>query len=1579
MTTKISTTNIQDTALTTLLGPKVTTIVYPGTETATDTNGGETINLTGNGFQSGCSVLVSGTAASVVTFISSTQISFVAPAQTAGTYVIYVINPDGGTAISIPGISYSGTPNWTTAAGSLGTAYEAGSISATLTATGDAPITYVLATGTLPTGSSLSSGGSLSGTAPATASATTYNFTITAKDAQNQTTNRSFSLTINPDVVTWSSPANLTTYNVYTNAAIANVTMSATSAAGGSITYTADTLPSGLSITGANIAGTPTVAASTTTVLTATATSTRTATRTINWVVSVANDTYFKNTTLLLNGETTVTPFISDASTNSFGLTIVGDTKPTLFSPYQGGYYSNLFNGSTDYITAPANAAWSFGSGDFTVECWVYATSTPVTSSQYGIVANQASGDNATWTLQTYNGNFRWCQWSGGYIITGSSTILPNRWYHVAVARTGGVNSLYVNGVLDGSVTGVQTYTTNAVLNIGFGTGSGYWPGYISNVRIVKGTALYTTTFTPSTTPLSAITNTSILTCQSNRFIDNSTNAFTVTVTGTPQISPAIPFTQNSSYSTYGSTYFDGTGDYLTAPANAAWNFTGDWTFECWIYPTAITGYHTFLGQWGAPDNVFIWKMNSSGRMYLENLGVAITATTTTIVTNQWQHIALTRSSNTIRMFVNGVLDSTTATRSGTYYSSGAMRIGASGVNENFIGYIGDMRILNGTATYTTAFTPTTSLLTAVANTSLLTLQYNGGANNSGIIDNSNFNNIITRAGNTSQGTFSPYSQTGFSTYFNGSAGYINSASSTNNALGAGDYTIEFWCYSNSLGGSSAGSPFYVDASGYQQLIRHNGSAWECYYKSGTSFTNVTIPTGSITLNAWTHHALVRNSGTVKWYINGVQQGSASDSTNFTASTYFQLGNYASLIYDGYVSNVRVVKGTAVYTSAFTPPTSPLTPITGTIFLTAQSNRFIDNGPLNTALTITSTPSVQAYSPFGSIREATPLSYSNYFNGSTDYLSTPVSSNYYLTGDFTVEWWFYCTSATVTEQMILGSANSSSPDYFAVGGSPTSVNMGINTGGSFYPYWNYSFVPNTWYHVAVVRKTGTLSCYVNGIAQTLSGGSASNSQTIFNSGSGLQIGRYGATAAPDYFNGNISNLRVVNGTCLYTTNFTPSTTPLTAVANTVLLTCQSATIVDNSANALTITANGSPKVYKYNPFGYTAQTNASYTPSIHGGSCYFDGNSDYLNLANNTAWSSLSGDFTIECWFYFMNSTQQQQVLFTQRSSSNQYVPYLFWTSNATIVMYSSSNNSSWDIINGTAVVSSWTPQTWNHFAFTRSGSTNRIFFNGVQTYTYTNSSSFTNSGTFNLGMSPGETNTATYGYVTDARLTKTAIYTSNFVPPTQTLTNYSTTYPASLLLNFNNGGIIDQHSSNVLETVGNAQLSTSIKKYNNASIYFDGSGDYLKSPSNPAYGIGTGDYTLEFWVYSNIAWSGVICLYNNNSGGYFLQYNTGTGLQTGVTGSSATGTYAVTLTSGTWNHIAVSRASGSSKCFVNGTQVGSTVSDTTNYAQNGAFIGALYNGDQALNGYIDDLRLTKGYARYTSNFTAPTSALITK
>ena len=386
----------------TIVTPKVSTITYSGDDTAADPAGGQTITLTGSGFLVGATVLINNIEVSVVSVVSSTTITFTSPANSTGSYVLYVINTDGGTAIAIPGIQYSGTPTWTTAAGSLGSVYETASFNSTVTATGDAPITYSVASGTLPPGATFNSNGTITGTSELLASPTTYTFTVRATDAELQDTNRTFSLTINPDVVTWNSPANGTSYSVSANSAISNVTLNATSAVGSGIAYSANALPDGISLSGNTISGTPTIAANSSSLLTATAnTTSESANITINWVISVSNDIYFEYNTLLIPGASTT--FVDDASTNNFAITINGDTKPNNFNPYTPGYYSNYFDGTGDWLTIPNNAGFAFGSGAFTVELWVYI------SGSSGTVANYSNGQSA-------NSN------SGGIYIGQSST-----------------------------------------------------------------------------------------------------------------------------------------------------------------------------------------------------------------------------------------------------------------------------------------------------------------------------------------------------------------------------------------------------------------------------------------------------------------------------------------------------------------------------------------------------------------------------------------------------------------------------------------------------------------------------------------------------------------------------------------------------------------------------------------------------------------------------------------------------------------------------------------------------------------------------------------------------------------------------------------------------------------------------------------------------------------------------------------------------------------------------------------------------------------------------------------------------
>ena len=1592
MTTKIALTNIADTALATLTGPKVTTIVYPGDDTATDTAGGQTINLTGSGFQSGCSVLVGSTAASVVTFISSTQISFTAPVQTAGTYVLYVINPDGGTAISIPGISYSGTPTWTTTAGSLGTAYETGAISATLTATGDAPITYTLVSGTLPTGSSLNSNGTLSGTAVATASATTYSFTIKATDAQNQDTNRAFSITINPDVVTWSTPADSTTYSVFKDSAIANVTMSATSAAGGSITYTADTLPTGLSITGANIAGTPTVAASTTTTLTATATSTRSATRTINWVVTVANDTYFKNTTLLLNGETTVTPFISDASTNSFGLTINGDTKPVLFNPYTPGYYSNYFDGTGDYLSAPSNSAFAFGTGDFTLECWIYVSS----PSDTPIYEGRTSGDSSLgFTLTAYSSTVIriFC---GSALISATVANYTNQWTHVAVVKNSGTTTLYVNGVSGGTTASLGNLTdAQPLIGAGRYTSSAspnaYMLGYISNFRIVKGTAVYTSAFTPNTTPLTSIANTSLLTCQSNRFIDNSTNAFTITVNGNTSISPNIPFTANASYSTYGSTYFDGTSDSLNLAS--AISLSGDFTIEAWVYPTAFPGtYHQIFN---AP--AFQFLIHSDGTLWLWNT----LSHQTTVKLNTWTYVSIIRSGTSINLYVNGVKSTSTLTSLTTYVPQYIGSYGGS--TEVFAGYISNFRVMTGTALYTATFTPPTTPLTAIANTSLLTCQYNGGATNQGIIDNSNFNNIITRNGNTSQGTFSPYSVTGFSNYFNGTSDYLSIPNNTAFNFGTGDATVEFWFNSP---GSSNNYPTMIasvdyNASGSSRIgFDNTGYKNKIFVYINSGGDPVIASTSTIAYNTWAHIAIVRQGTSMKLYLNGILDTSVTISASlgwYLSNGGMRIGrgfdvDSSNAYFPGYLSNIRLVKGTAVYTSAFTPSTTPLTPITNTSLLTCQSNRFIDNSPNNFTLTPSGTPSVQALDPFGSVPEAVPISYSNFFDGTGDYLySSASSANAMGTGDYTVEAWIYVTAAFGTTgsgrgAIISNRGQESAGAAFMLQHYNGKIYFG--TSGTDVIVGSTTMVTNTWYHVVVSRSSGTVRLFLNGVsdATAVTGNSTNHSDT-----NAFYVGVDGAYDRYP-FTGYISNARLVKGTAVYTSAFTPSTTPLTAIANTSLLTCQSTTFKDNSTNAFTITAVGNTVPRIFNPFGYTAQTYTSYTPSLHGGSAYFDGTGDFLTAPASTLWN-FTGDWTWECWVYPTAITGFHTFLAQWGAPDNKFI----WKMNSSGRMYLENLSTALTATSTTIVANQW-----QHIVLTRSSNTIRMFVNGVMdATTATRSGTYYSAGAMKISANDTGANESFIGYMSDMRiLNGTSLYTSNFVPPTAPLTNYSTTNPASLLLNFNNGGIIDQHGTNVLETVGNAQLSTAIKKYGSASMSFDGTGDYLSIPNNALWALGTGDFTIEFWVYFNAfpsaTWMVQLSQYvdtnnrvsiffgNNatNENGLVFKVVTSSTVYKAVENDSASITMAsLGYSTSTWYHVAITRSGSTIKGFINGTQKCTTTTSATFPTLAAPLLIGSFNTTPQLthNGYVDDLRITKGVARYTSNFTAPTSALITK
>ena len=170
--------------------PTFSSVDYPGSTTALDPAGGESLVINGGNFVSGITVTIGGTSASSVTLNSAIQITVTTPAKTAGTYDIVLTNTNGGTATASNAVSYNGVPAFTNAAGSLGSVEEGSAVnlSAAATEPDGGAITYAITSGSLPSGLSLnSSTGAITGTAPSVSADTTSNFTVTATDNENQT------------------------------------------------------------------------------------------------------------------------------------------------------------------------------------------------------------------------------------------------------------------------------------------------------------------------------------------------------------------------------------------------------------------------------------------------------------------------------------------------------------------------------------------------------------------------------------------------------------------------------------------------------------------------------------------------------------------------------------------------------------------------------------------------------------------------------------------------------------------------------------------------------------------------------------------------------------------------------------------------------------------------------------------------------------------------------------------------------------------------------------------------------------------------------------------------------------------------------------------------------------------------------------------------------------------------------------------------------------------------------------------------------------------------------------------------
>lgn len=639
--------------------------------------------------------------------------------------------------------------------------------------------------------------------------------------------------------------------------------------------------------------------------------------------LATSRDPNFENVVMLLHGDGTNgaqnNTFI-DGSTNNFTITRNGNTTQGTFSPY-GTLWSNFFDGTGDYLVVPGGSWADFGSGNFTIECWFLA---PSTNTGYAGILVRSAAEPGRWTFCLNSGGTRAEFWINKWGISGpicgsSTTVTDGKWHHLAAVRNGNVFTFYVDGVA-GSTTNTWTGSVDSSTNVArIGSDPGFTTrnvnGYISNLRVLKGTALYTANFTPPTEPLTAITNTQLLTCQNNRFIDNSSNAFSLTRNGDVRVQRFSPFNPLGAYSTSiigGSGYFDGTGDYLSVADNANLRFGTDaFTVQAWIYRSNIAATHSIIAKGGASTG---WVLQITGVLRFTH-GTTNVDTTTTIPQSVWTHVAAVRTStgtNGFQLYINGV-SAATATVATNFNQTDTLYIGADrGATNVMNGYISGVKYTNGTAE--TISVPTAPP-TATTNVALLC-----AFTNAGIIDHSGMQ-VPETVGNAQISTSVSKFGTG-SLSFDGTGDWLLVPHSPDQFFGTSVFTVELWLYLSATGSARGLVGKGTATTGW--LVSTNASNQVVFTFGSSTITS----TGTISGTTWTHIAVVREgtgSNQTKIYINGTNDGTGTVSTNFnqTNAIYVGADRTGGSALNGNIDDLRITRGIARYTSNFTPRNTP--------------------------------------------------------------------------------------------------------------------------------------------------------------------------------------------------------------------------------------------------------------------------------------------------------------------------------------------------------------------------------------------------------------------------------------------------------------------------------------------------------------------------------------------------------------------------------------------------------------------------------------------------------------------------------
>lgn len=618
-----------------------------------------------------------------------------------------------------------------------------------------------------------------------------------------------------------------------------------------------------------------------------------------------------------------------DSSSNAGTVSTSAAPAQGTFSPFSAdeGKWSVYFDGG-DYLQFGTSSDFIFNA-DFTIEMWVFRTASTTNGEQ--IYEGRQGGDTNRLLFWINPSNQVSIFYNGSTIGTSSATVPLNQWSHIALTRDGTSMQAYIDGTRVISITeSGYIDRPNATLYIGKNNASSDYDykGYISNLRVNRGTAHYTgASATVPTSPLTGITGSQgMLLCGSNilqdKLVYSNAPRHAITVGGSPKVYPFSPFAPSDSYSAAvngGSAYFNGTG-YTSIAANTDFNILGDGTFtvEYWLYAEEWNGsYADHAGVFnGVSAGWLIYQLGTDIEVYMNGVDMISVARPSL---HSWHHIALTRSSGTLRLFIDGVQAGFSNATTGSDQSQPLRVGGDSGGGRNGLkGYISNFRLVKGTAVYTSAFTPPTAPVTAITNTEAL-LNFT----NAQIIDSSGKYNIGPE----------DHAQLSTSVKKLGTASYKGDGTGDRLTLfpkelapiGTRPWTVEGFVYINAhknyngIYSAGYGIQFYVNANGKFQAWVGGANGW---------LANGLESTATVSTTTWTHFALVRDASadTITWYVNGTAGGQATSTTADVAPVdggySHRIGSYESGTYslNGYIDELRITHK-ARYTSNFTAPT----------------------------------------------------------------------------------------------------------------------------------------------------------------------------------------------------------------------------------------------------------------------------------------------------------------------------------------------------------------------------------------------------------------------------------------------------------------------------------------------------------------------------------------------------------------------------------------------------------------------------------------------------------------------------------